>query len=219
MECHLQATRQCGHVERAIRELSETVHEAAVLPPCVDKSRIGENLEREKEELEPNCAVLDKPGGKIQVVELGPYLQEFIDGAFAHILNMSTAWCEQVSKRMNNRAAASFSGLNFLLPTDPKFTRMVVSASILPDSARRQLEEGDRAKELVAARISEGNEESLYSFAHIIQFLRKSGQVRTHMDAILFENAIFDAEFSCESMAYLPDIEHNLVEQGLVIGQ
>ncbi|KAL5214969.1 hypothetical protein ABZP36_004121 [Zizania latifolia] len=179
MECHLQATGQCGHVERAVRELSETVHEAAVLPPCVDKSRIGEILEREKEGLEPNCAVLDKPGDKIQVVELGPYLQEFVDGAFAHILNMSTAWY----------------------------------------SARKQLEEGDRAKELVSARISEGNEESLYSFAHIIQFLRKSGQVRTHMDAILFENAIFDAEFSCESMAYLPDIEHNLVEQGLVIGQ
>ncbi|KAL5207299.1 hypothetical protein ABZP36_031734 [Zizania latifolia] len=110
----------------------------------------------------------------------------------------------QVSKRMNHRAAASSSGLILLLPTDPKFPHMVVSASTLPDSVRKQLEEGDRAKELVAARISEWNEESLYPFAHIIQFLGKVGQVKTHMDAILFENAISDAEFSCESMACLP---------------
>jgi DIS3-like exonuclease 2 len=30
--------------------------------------------------------------------------------------------------------------------------------------------------------------------------------VKTHMDAILFENAISDAEFSPESMACLPDV-------------
>ncbi|KAL5212833.1 hypothetical protein ABZP36_023680 [Zizania latifolia] len=111
----------------------------------------------------------------------------------------------QVSKRMNHRATSSFSGLILLLPTDPKFPHMVVSASTLPDSVRKQLEEGDKVKELVAARIFAWDEESLYPCAHIIQFLGKGGQVKTHMDAILFENAISDTEFSPESMACLPE--------------
>ncbi|GJN22320.1 hypothetical protein PR202_gb09875 [Eleusine coracana subsp. coracana] len=81
-------------------------------------------------------------------------------------------------------------------------------ASTLPESVRQSFKEGDVAldKELIAARIEEWNEESLFPSAHIIQFLGKAGQVKTHMDAILFENAISDAEFSPESMACLPDV-------------
>uniref|UniRef100_A0A0D9VL67 DIS3-like exonuclease 2 n=1 Tax=Leersia perrieri TaxID=77586 RepID=A0A0D9VL67_9ORYZ len=121
----------------------------------------------------------------------------------------------QVSKRMNHRASSYSSGLILLMPTDPKFPCMVVSASTLPDSVRKQLEEGDTAKELVAARISEWNEESLYPCAHVIKFLGKGGQVKTHMDAILFENAISDAEFSPKSMACLPDISWKIPQEEL----
>ncbi|KAL6633525.1 hypothetical protein ACP70R_026196 [Stipagrostis hirtigluma subsp. patula] len=111
-------------------------------------------------------------------------------------------------RRMNHRAQSSFTGLILLVPTDPKFPQMFVRVSTLPDSVRKSLKEGDAAieKELVAARIDEWNDESIYPCAHVIQFLGKGGQVKTHMDAILFENAISDAEFSSESMACLPDI-------------
>ncbi|RLM79345.1 DIS3-like exonuclease 2 [Panicum miliaceum] len=110
-------------------------------------------------------------------------------------------------KMMNNRAQSAVSGLIFLLPTDPKFPQMVVSVSTLPDSVRQSLREGDAAieKELVAARLDEWNEESLYPYARVVRFLGKGGHVKTHMDAILFENAISDAEFSPESLACLPD--------------
>ncbi|KAK3155318.1 hypothetical protein QOZ80_2BG0201700 [Eleusine coracana subsp. coracana] len=111
-------------------------------------------------------------------------------------------------KRMNHNAQPIFTGLIVLLPTDPKFPQMVVNVSTLPESVRQSFKEGDVAldKELIAARIEEWNEESLFPSAHIIQFLGKAGQVKTHMDAILFENAISDAEFSPESMACLPDV-------------
>ncbi|XP_062220345.1 DIS3-like exonuclease 2 [Phragmites australis] len=111
-------------------------------------------------------------------------------------------------KRMNHRAQSVSTGLIHLLPTDPKFPQMVVSVSTLPDSVRQSLKEGDAAieKELVAARIDEWNEESLYPCAHVIQFLGKGGHVKTHMNAILFENAISDAEFPPKSMECLPDI-------------
>lgn len=107
--------------------------------------------------------------------------------------------------RMNNRTQ-SVTGLFYLLPTDPKFPQMVVSFSTLPDSVRQSLR-GNVAvkKELVAARIDEWNEENLYPYAHVIRFLGKVGHVKTHMDAILFENVICDAEFSPESLACLPD--------------
>ncbi|OEL22690.1 DIS3-like exonuclease 2 [Dichanthelium oligosanthes] len=110
-------------------------------------------------------------------------------------------------KRMSNRAQSVITGLIHLLPTDPKFPRMVVSVSTLPDSVRQSLREGDAAieKELVAARLDDWNEESFYPYAHVVRFLGKGGHVKTHMDAILFENAISDAEFSPESLACLPD--------------
>ncbi|RLN09712.1 DIS3-like exonuclease 2 [Panicum miliaceum] len=110
-------------------------------------------------------------------------------------------------KMTNNRAQSAVTGLIFLLPTDPKFPQMVVSVSTLPDSVRQSLREGDAAieKELVAARLDKWNEESLYPYARVVRFLGKGGHVKTHMDAILFENAISDAEFSPESLACLPD--------------
>lgn len=110
-------------------------------------------------------------------------------------------------RMMNNRAQSVVTGLIHLLPTDPKFPQMVVKVSTLPDSVRQNLREGDAAieKELVAARLDEWDEESLYPYAHVVRFLGKGGHVKTHMDAILFENAISDAEFSPESLACLPD--------------
>ncbi|KAL6912112.1 hypothetical protein ACP4OV_000917 [Aristida adscensionis] len=110
-------------------------------------------------------------------------------------------------KRINHRTQSLSRGLVCLLPTDPKFPQMVVRVSTLPDSVRQSLKEGDAIieKELVAAIIDEWNEESIYPCARVIQFLGKGGHVKTHMDAILFENAISDAEFSPESMACLPE--------------
>ena len=130
---------------------------------------------------------------------LAPF-SEFPDGVQRNQMNV------QGSKRMNQIASSSMTGLVHLLPTDPKFPQMIVSVSTLPDSIRQRLKEGDIAieKELVAARIDEWNEESPYPWACVLQFLGIGGQVETHMDAILFENAISDTKFSSESMACLP---------------
>lgn len=130
-------------------------------------------------------------------------LSEFPDGE-PHRNQMNV----QGSKRMNHIASSFVTGLVHLLPTDPKFPLMIVSVSTLPDSIRQSLKEGNIAieKEIVAACIDEWNEESPFPWARVVKFLGKGGQVESHMDAILFENSISDAEFSPESMACLPDV-------------
>lgn len=146
-------------------------------------------------------SVIKKSPRRSTVVGFLAPFSDFPDGEQRNQMNV------QGSKRMNHIASSIFTGLVQILPTDPKFPQMIVSTSTLSDGIKQRLKEGDITiwKELVAAQIDEWNEESPYPWACVVQFLGKGGQVETHMDAILFENAISDAEFSPESMACLPD--------------
>lgn len=150
-----------------------------------------------------------RPTGKVlSVIKKSPR-RDAIVGFIA--FSKSTDGVQQKNQmgltKISNRAQSVVSGLIHLLPTDPKFPQMVVSVKTLPHSVKQSLREGDAAfeKEMVAARIDEWNEESLYPYARVVRCLGKGGHVKTHMDAIFFENAISDAEFPPESLACLPD--------------
>ncbi|WVZ73613.1 hypothetical protein U9M48_021899 [Paspalum notatum var. saurae] len=161
------------------------------------------------------CAMLRsqpnrRPTGKVlSVIKKSPRRDAIVGflASFSESLDGEQQKNQMGVKRMSNRTHSVVTGLINLLPTDPKYPRMVVCANTLPDSVERSLRECDSTfeKQLVAARIDEWNEESLYPYAHVARFLGKGGHVKTHMDAILFENAISDAEFPPESLACLPD--------------
>ncbi|XP_026660773.1 DIS3-like exonuclease 2 isoform X2 [Phoenix dactylifera] len=95
-----------------------------------------------------------------------------------------------------------------LIPTDPKFRKMVVTVGSLADSVKKRLKNGDTTveKELVAAHIDEWSEESLCPQARVIHILGRGGEIEPQIGAILFENAICAAKFSTESLACLPDV-------------
>lgn len=116
---------------------------------------------------------------------------------------------ENYMKEMNRKSCLSSSrncGYVQLMPNDSRFPIMMVLADDLPDCVRKRLDNGDVTveSELVAAQIEEWVEESSAPRAHILHVLGWGSEVKSHIDAILFENAIRMCEFSQDSLSCLP---------------
>ncbi|KAI4387600.1 hypothetical protein MLD38_000022 [Melastoma candidum] len=93
-------------------------------------------------------------------------------------------------------------------PIDNKFPKMTVLASDLPDEIRNRLCHFDETveTELVGCRIDEWNEDCRLPYANVVNAFGRGCEVRTQLDAILFENAICSSEFSAEAISCLPQI-------------
>lgn len=93
-----------------------------------------------------------------------------------------------------------------LVPNDPRLPKMAVNIDNLPDVARERVEKGDVTikKELIAARIDEWNEESLFPVAQVVDVLGPGCEIETQIAAILFEHAIDTAKFSLDSRSCVP---------------
>ncbi|KAF8411801.1 hypothetical protein HHK36_004360 [Tetracentron sinense] len=120
--------------------------------------------------------------------------------------------CRQGYKKntKKNKNFMSFSNWEYiqLTPTDPKFPKMMVSVSGLPDCIKKRLEEGDATleMELVAARIYDWGEENLLPLALVMHILGRGGEIEPQIAAILFENAICTADFSSGALSCLPTV-------------
>lgn len=95
-----------------------------------------------------------------------------------------------------------------LTPTDPKFPRMMVPITSLPDCIRKRLDDGDQTveMELVAAQIVDWGEEYEVPQAHVMHIFGRGGEVEPQIAAILFENAIRTCDFSPETLSCLPRV-------------
>ncbi|XP_050233752.1 DIS3-like exonuclease 2 [Mercurialis annua] len=93
-----------------------------------------------------------------------------------------------------------------LTPTDPKFPKMMVLISSLPNSIKKRLEKGDETveMELVAAQIDIWDEDSPFPKAHISHILGRGSEMEPRISAILYENAICCSDFSPESLSCIP---------------
>ncbi|KAL0556677.1 hypothetical protein IC582_005192 [Cucumis melo] len=93
-----------------------------------------------------------------------------------------------------------------LMPNDARFPIMMVLAGDLPDCIKKRLDNGDVTveNELVAARIYDWVKESSSPRAHVLHVLGRGSEVESHIDAILFENAIRTCEFSHDSLSCIP---------------
>nr|CAD1826902.1 unnamed protein product [Ananas comosus var. bracteatus] len=152
-----------------------------------------------------------RPTGKVlSIIKMSPR-REAVIGFLTYKPQFPNVECHgkhfsgQSSKR--NEKARTHIDCMYLIPTDPKFPRMVVTVSSLPDSVKERLKNCDQTveKELIAARVDEWSDENLLPEAHIMHVLGKGGEIETQIGAILFENAINAADFSPESMACIPD--------------
>lgn len=108
----------------------------------------------------------------------------------------------QFLKRDNQIALSDMQ----LLPKDPKFPKMVVSLSGLPAFAKEKVIKGDMSleRELIAAQIEEWSDECHFPKARVINFLGRGVEIEPQIAAILFENSLYDSEFSLESLDCLP---------------
>lgn len=95
-----------------------------------------------------------------------------------------------------------------LTPIDPRFPKMMVLLSGLPDCIKKRLENSDATldMELLAARIDHWDEVSAVPQACILHTFGQGGKLESQLNAILFQNAICSSEFSSESLTCLPPL-------------
>lgn len=112
----------------------------------------------------------------------------------------------QFSKKNKNHLVVQSIEWIQLIPTDPKFPKMIVSVRTLPDSVKELVKAGDITVErvLVAAEIHDWNEEALYPQALVTDVFGRGGEIKSRIAAILFENSICAENFSQKSLACLP---------------
>lgn len=114
--------------------------------------------------------------------------------------------CKQNAKK--NKCSLSISNREYLemMPTDPRFPKLMVLVSVLPDCIKKRLENEDATveMELVAAQIDNWSDKSPFPEAHVSCIFGRGSEMESHINAILHENAICCSEFSPESLSCLP---------------
>lgn len=114
--------------------------------------------------------------------------------------------CRQNAKK--NKSSLSISNREYIemMPTDPRFPKLMVLVSVLPDCIKKRLENEDATveMELVAAQIDNWSDKSPFPEAHVSCIFGRGSEMESQINAILHENAICCSEFSPESLSCLP---------------
>ncbi|KAJ6335646.1 hypothetical protein OIU78_012295 [Salix suchowensis] len=114
--------------------------------------------------------------------------------------------CKQNAKK--NKSLLSLSNREYIeiMPTDPRFPKLMVLVSGLPDCIKKRLEDEDATveMELVAAQIDNWSDESPLPEAHVSRIFGRGSEMESQINAILHENAICCSEFSPQSLSCLP---------------
>lgn len=163
--------------------------------------------------LEKLCALTGlypsrRPTGSVVAIIERSIRRDYIVG----FLSVKQWICNRESKKKNSRKNKHQPDLNngyvLLTPTDPRFTKMMVSLRNLPTNIIKRLEVGDLTIEsdLVAAKVVGWAEESYIPDACVVQVFGRGSDAEAQIAAILFENAIDDSEFSPEVLSCLPHI-------------
>ncbi|KAI3673002.1 hypothetical protein L6452_39108 [Arctium lappa] len=102
-----------------------------------------------------------------------------------------------------------------LIPTDPKYPKMMIPVKSLPNSIMKRLEDCDLTleMELVAVQIIEWNEEYDIPCAHVVHIFGRGGEVESQIAAILFQNAVDSSDFPPEAMACIPHVPWRIPEE------
>ncbi|CAI9114600.1 OLC1v1015357C1 [Oldenlandia corymbosa var. corymbosa] len=145
-------------------------------------------------------------GSVVCILEMSPRRDAVV--GFLGVKQFIRNW--ETSIKDTTRKKQSSSALNdehiMLMPTEPKFPRMMVPLRNMPEFLKTRLEAGDATVEmdLVAARIVSWEEETTVPQAHVINSFGRGGQMEARIAAILFENAINISQFSPEALSCLP---------------
>lgn len=152
-----------------------------------------------------NSVPSKRPTGRVvSIIERSPRRE----GIVGHLNVKQWASYKEITKRdvKKNRNLVSDNDYIQLIPTDPKFPNMMLLVRKLPECIMKRLKSGDMTIEmdLVAAQIDDWIEENPFPEAHILHVFGRGGEIQTHLDAILFQNAICFSEFPPEALSCLP---------------
>ncbi|XP_017430485.1 DIS3-like exonuclease 2 isoform X4 [Vigna angularis] len=152
-----------------------------------------------------NSVPSKRPTGRVvSIIERSPRRE----GIVGHLNVKQWASYKEITKKdiKKNKNLVSDNDYIQLIPTDPKFPIMMLLVRKLPECIMKRLKSGDMTIEmdLVAAQIDDWVEENPFPEAHILHVFGRGGEIQTHLDAILFQNAICFSEFPPEAMSCLP---------------
>ncbi|KAI5081147.1 hypothetical protein GOP47_0004330 [Adiantum capillus-veneris] len=105
-------------------------------------------------------------------------------------------------------ASHNEASILFLVPSDNRFPKMVISIGALPSELKERYHSGDKTlgSELVAACIKEWKPDSSFPCADISHTLGQAGEIEAQLAAILFEHAVHSAEFPSPTLKCLPEV-------------
>uniref|UniRef100_A0A3N7GG35 DIS3-like exonuclease 2 n=1 Tax=Populus trichocarpa TaxID=3694 RepID=A0A3N7GG35_POPTR len=114
--------------------------------------------------------------------------------------------CKKDAKK--NKSLPSISNCEYIeiMPADPRFPKLMVLVSSLPNCIKKRLEDEDETveMEMVAAQIDKWSDESPFPEAHVSYIFGRGSEMESQINAILHENAVCCSEFSPESLSCLP---------------
>ncbi|XP_054797159.1 DIS3-like exonuclease 2 isoform X2 [Prosopis cineraria] len=146
-----------------------------------------------------------RPTGRVvAIVERSPRRESIIGHLNVKLAFSFRDVCRKDAKK--NKKLVSGCEYIQLMPTDPKFPKMMLLVRDLPNSIRKRLQTGDATLEmdLVAAQMDNWSQESPCPQARILHIFGRGGEIQPQLDAILFDNKISVSEFSPEALSCLP---------------
>jgi len=114
--------------------------------------------------------------------------------------------CKKDAKKNKSLLSISNCECIEIMPADPRFPKLMVVVSSLPNCIKKRLEDEDETveMELVAAQIDKWSDESPFPEAHVSYIFGRGSEMESQINAILHENAVCCSEFSPESLPCLP---------------
>ncbi|KAL1214597.1 DIS3-like exonuclease 2 [Cardamine amara subsp. amara] len=102
-----------------------------------------------------------------------------------------------------------------LVPSDPRFPKLIVPFHVLPGSIRARLENFDPTieAELVAAQIVDWGEGNPFPLAQITHLFGRGSELEPQINAILYQNSVSDSDFSPGSLTSLPRVPWEVPEE------
>ncbi|XP_038886229.1 DIS3-like exonuclease 2 isoform X1 [Benincasa hispida] len=167
------------------------------------------------------CAVINlypakRPTGRVVTILEKSRLRETVVG---HLNVKKFLSFQEIYVKENTKFLSPLQNCGYvqLIPNDARFPIMMVLAEDLPDCIKKRLDNGDLTveSELVAARIHEWVIESSAPRAQVLHVLGRGSEVESHIDAILFENAIRTCEFSHDSLSCIPHTPWKIPQEEL----